>query len=211
MNLVIVEDKEYLREYFLSLLEQMPETQSVIAYSNAEDAVQAIKSDNYPEVVLMDIDLPGMSGIECVSILKNRCPTIQIIMLTIFENEEKIFQALQAGASGYLLKKTPPDELKKAITDVQLGGSPMSMPIARKVVQMFRHFPAQPEQQEPQFALSERELEILTYLAKGYMYKEIADLFDISVHTVRSHLRKIYDKLHVKTRTEATAKFLHSQ
>ncbi|MGH7449822.1 MAG: response regulator, partial [bacterium] len=176
----------------------------VATYANAEAALEDLP-DLEPGVVLMDIGLPGMSGIECIRILKTQHPKLQIMMLTVYEDDDKIFNSLVAGASGYILKKTPPDKLLESIRDLYNGGSPMSSQIARKVVQTFQHTqkPAQPIAD-----LSKREQEILAYLAKGYLYKEIAATLHISVETVRTHLRNIYEKLHVRTRTEAVVKYL---
>jgi DNA-binding NarL/FixJ family response regulator len=207
MTIGLVEDKAHLREWVSGILRRSSEVKEIQLYTNAESALEEIPSTCL-DVVLMDIDLPGMSGIECVHRLKSRCPRTQIIMLTIFDNEERIFEALQAGASGYLLKKTPPDELLKYISDVMKGIPAMSMIVAQKVMEIFRRIPVLPVATGSMEELSSREQEILAYLSKGYMYKEIAEKFDISVHTVRSHLRNIYEKLHVKTRTEATAKYL---
>ena len=154
----------------------------------------------------MDINMPNTSGIECVAKLKALQPTLQIMMLTSFEDNEKIFQSLIAGASGYLLKKTPPTKLLEAIDELHNGGSPMSNQIARKVVETFR---TQPVGSKDTVGLTEREQEILSHLAKGYRYKEIADTLFISVETVRTHLRNIYEKLHVRSRTEAVLKYFN--
>ena len=158
-----------------------------------------------PDVVLMDINLPDLSGIECVRRLKAEYPDLQIMMLTMYEDSEQVFQALAAGASGYLVKRTPPGQLIEALKEVHQGGSPMSMQIARMVVDSFHHMgPARDETAN----LTPREEEILSHLAKGLRYKEIADTLFISVETVRSHLRRIYEKLHVRSRTEAVVKYL---
>jgi DNA-binding NarL/FixJ family response regulator len=155
--------------------------------------------------VLMDINLPHMSGIECVRRLRERLPKTQVLMLTVYEDSDSIFRALRAGASGYLLKRSEPEQLLEGIRDVFQGGSPMTSQIARKVVQTFR---ASDEAQDLSLKLTEREAEILDYLAKGYANKEIADKLQVSVPTVRTHLRSIYEKLHVHSRTEAVAKYL---
>ena len=156
-----------------------------------------------PDVVLMDINLPRMSGIECTRRLKERQPDVPIMMLTIYEDDEKIFDSLTAGASGYLLKKTPPAKLLDAILELHNGGSPMSSRIARKVVETFRALGTSSKEIEN---LSKRESEILSHLAKGYRYKEIADTLFISIETVRTHIRNIYEKLHVRSRSEAVLK-----
>ena len=158
-----------------------------------------------PDVVLMDINLPGMNGVECVRQLKQLLPKVQVMMLTVYEDTENIFNALAAGASGYMLKRTPSKELLEAIQEVQRGGSPMTMHIARKVVQSFQRASPSPSATEN---LSEREQQVLDLLSQGLMYKEIADKLGISYETVHTYIRRIYEKLHVQTRTEAVAKFM---
>ena len=153
----------------------------------------------------MDIQLPKMSGIECVENLKEKSPDLQIMMLTVYEDNEQVFKSLAAGATGYILKRTPPAELLEAIRELHEGGSPMSDQIARKVVQTFQQIGKSSKETEN---LSERETEILSYLAKGYQDKEIAEKFFLSVKTIRTHLRNIYKKLHVHSRTEAVLKYL---
>jgi len=156
-------------------------------------------------VVLMDINLPGMNGVECVRQLKKIAPEIQVMMLTVYEDTENIFDALAAGASGYMLKRTAGKELLEAIAEVKRGGSPMTTHIARKVVQSFQRSAATEAQTE---SLSEREQQVLDLLSQGLMYKEIADKLNISYETVHTYIRRIYEKLQVRTRTEAVAKFL---
>jgi DNA-binding NarL/FixJ family response regulator len=158
-----------------------------------------------PEVVLMDINLPGMNGVECVRRLKPKLPEVQVIMLTVYEDTDSIFNALAAGASGYLLKRTPPAELLEAIRDVHRGGSPMTTHIARKVVQSFQRGGVS---SRPTENLSPREQEVLDCLARGFLYKEIADKLGVSYETVHTYIRRIYEKLQVRSRTEAVAKFL---
>ncbi len=153
----------------------------------------------------MDINLGDMDGIECVRRLTGLMPTAQVLMLTVFEDTEQIFRALTAGASGYLLKRMPPKKLLEAIEEVCAGGSPMSAPIARKVVQSFKLTPAQGDESAD---LSPREHSVLNGLADGLAYKQIADQLGVSIHTVRNYIRRIYEKLHVRTRTEAVAKFM---
>ncbi len=174
-------------------------------HENAELALAALPQER-PSVVLMDINMPGMSGIECVRRLKPQLMETQFMMLTVYEDPDHIFKALSSGASGYLLKRTPRAELLTAIKDVHAGGSPMSSNIARKIVQSFQRFSASPT--EPH-SLSPREREVLELLARGYLYKEISDSLHISVPTVNSHIRRIYEKLHVRSRSQAVAKFTH--
>jgi len=171
----------------------------------AESALVALPQEN-PSVVLMDINMPGMSGIECVRRLKSQMLNTQFVMLTVYEDPDHIFKALTAGASGYLLKRSPRAELLAAIKDVHAGGSPMSSNIARKIVQSFQRFNTSPTETEN---LSPREREVLELLARGYLYKEISDSLRISVPTVNSHIRRIYEKLHVRSRSQAVAKFTH--
>jgi DNA-binding NarL/FixJ family response regulator len=174
-------------------------------YENAETALAALPLDK-PSVVLMDINMPGMSGIECVRRLKPQMLATQFVMLTVYEDPDHIFKALSSGASGYMLKRTPRAELLTSIQDVHAGGSPMSSNIARKIVQSFQRFNTAPTETEN---LSPREREVLELLARGYLYKEIADALHISVPTVNTHIRHIYEKLHVRSRSQAVAKFTH--
>jgi DNA-binding NarL/FixJ family response regulator len=171
------------------------------------DARSALKElpKQLPDVVLMDINLPGMNGVECVRQLKQLLPQTQVMMLTVYEDTENIFNALTAGANGYMLKRTPSKELLEAISEVHRGGSPMTMHIARKVVQSLQQtaLTAQPTEN-----LSEREQQVLDHLSHGLMYKEIAEKLGISYETVHTYIRRIYEKLQVRTRTEAVAKFL---
>jgi DNA-binding NarL/FixJ family response regulator len=158
-----------------------------------------------PKVVLMDINLPGMSGVECVARLKQCLPQSLVLMLTTYEESDLIFASLRAGASGYLLKNMHPSELTQAVEQVHSGGAPMSMQIARKVVNHFQQIKQPASEMEK---LTKRELEILTLLAKGYLYKEIGEHLGITLSTVRAHLHTIYEKLHVQSRTQAVLKFL---
>lgn len=174
------------------------------SYPTGEAALQGIPRDQ-PDVALVDINLPGISGIECVARLKARLPQLQVLMLTTYEDDDLIFNSLRAGASGYLLKDTSPAELIHAIEQIHAGGSPMSMQIARKVVDHF-HKIIRPSSEVEQ--LTRREQELLALLAKGYFYKDIAEQLGISLNTVRTHVHSIYEKLHVQSRTEAATKFL---
>jgi DNA-binding NarL/FixJ family response regulator len=200
----IVEDSRGTRESLTELLGRAPGLRCVGAYANGELALQAIPTEN-PDVVLMDINLPGMSGIECVARLKERLPKLQVLMLTTYEESDLIFDSLRNGASGYLLKNMPPAELVQAVEQVHSGGAPMSMQIARKVVNHFQQIKQPSSDMEK---LTKREQEILALLAKGYLYKEIADNLGISLSTVRAHLHTVYEKLHVQSRTQAVVKFL---
>jgi DNA-binding NarL/FixJ family response regulator len=205
IRIAVVEDDKTIREGLQILLNGSPGFSCIAAFGNGEDAVNDLP-ELKPDVVLMDINLPGMNGIECILALKGRNLQMQFIMLTVFEDADAIFHSLAAGATGYLLKQTPPARLLEAIQDVYKGGSPMSGEIARKVVQSFQHpSPAF----RPVNGLTKREEDILSYLVKGYLYKEIAGFLFISVETVRTHLRNIYEKLQVRTRTEAILKYLN--
>lgn len=199
----IIEDSQGTRESLKALLECTPGLQCVGAHANAEAALRQIPAEK-PDVALVDINLPGMSGIECVARLKESMPETQILILTTYDQDDLIFESLRAGANGFLLKNMPPSELMQAIVQVHAGGSPMSMRIARKVVKYFQNLrpPAQVE------VLTKREQEILALLAKGYLNKEIADRLGVTLSTVRAHLYTVYEKLHVHSRTQAVIKFL---
>jgi len=202
----IVEDIRGTRENLVTLLNGEAGLRCLKAYASGEEAVRDIPA-NKPDVALVDIKLPGMSGIECVAKLKTLVPELRLLMLTTYEEHDLIFNSLRAGASGYLLKQMLHGELVQAIEQVHTGGAPMSMQIARKVVNYFNQF-------QPPVAgagvemLTRREHEILELLAKGYYYKEISSQLGISMNTVRTHLKHIYEKLHVQSRKDATLKFL---
>jgi DNA-binding NarL/FixJ family response regulator len=200
----IVEDNEQLRGTLARVINRAEGFRCLSQYPDAEAAVEALPRDR-PDVVLMDINLPGMNGVECVRRLKQLAPDSLVIMLTVYEDTENIFNALAAGASGYLLKRTPRAELLDAIREVHRGGSPMTTHIARKVVQSFQQTGAS---SQPTERLSPREQEVLDCLSKGFLYKEIADILGIGYETVHTYIRRIYEKLQVRTRTEAVAKFL---
>lgn len=201
----LVEDVDEIRESIAILLNGSGVCRCIGKYRTASEALKGIPSEK-PDVVLMDINLPDLSGIECVRKLKVINPSQQVVMLTMYDDSDQVFRALAAGATGYLLKRTAPAKLLEAIQEVHQGGSPMSMQIARLIVQSFQQSHAPNDQTTN---LTQREQEILSYLAKGLRYKEIADTLFISVETVRSHLRKIYEKLHVRSRTEAVLKYLN--
>ena len=201
----IVEDQEPLRNTLSRVLNRAEGFKCISTYGSAEEALEGLPKDA-PEVVLQDINLPGMNGVECTRKLKEIAPKIQVIMLTVYEDTENIFNALAAGASGYLLKRTSSAELLESIREVHRGGSPMTAHIARKVVQSFqREKSAAAAATED---LSPREREVLDCLSQGFLYKEIAEKLGISYETVHTYIRRIYEKLQVRTRTEAVAKFL---
>ena len=204
INVSIVEDSRGTRESLRELLGRAPGVRCVGAHANGEEALRQIPAEN-PDVVLMDINLPGMSGIECVAQLRERLPKTQVLMLTTYEESDLIFDSLRSGAKGYLLKNMPPAEIVQAVEQVHSGGAPMSMQIARRVVDHFQQI-KQPSSEMEQ--LTRREHEILALLAKGFLYKEIADQLGITLSTVRAHLHTVYEKLHVQSRTEAVVKFL---
>lgn len=201
----IIEDDAPAREIFADWIRRAPGFQFVSQYGSCEEAVTKLP-DVKPAVVLADINLPGKNGIECVRHLKPLLPQTQFVMLTVYEDSNHIFEALAVGASGYLLKQTPRPELIAALKDVYAGGSPMTSNIARKVVQSFQPFEPQADESAN---LSPREHEVLELLARGYLYKEISDSLNISVATVNTYIRRIYEKLHVRSRGQAVAKMGH--
>jgi len=202
ITIAIVEDLDEVREGLKNFLALSPEFLVLDTYRTAEEALINIPGLK-PDIVIMDISLPGMNGIDCIRQLKDETPSTQFMMFTVYENDEKVFEALKAGASGYLLKNTGLVQLIEALKELQNGGSPMSSNIARKLVTLFRQ---QQRDAEPLKMLSNRENEILHLLAKGLLYKEIADQLCISTGTVRQHIHKVYEKLHVQNRTEALNK-----
>jgi DNA-binding NarL/FixJ family response regulator len=206
ITVCIVEDDAELRESIGRFIGGAPGFACVGACGTGEEALEVIPA-KAPAVVLMDINLPGMSGIECVRKLKERAPDLQVIMLTVYENSDRIFEALAAGACGYLVKRTPPEKLLEAIADISAGGSPMSSQIARKVVQAFQSAAPSLSLQE---RLSPREEQVLELLSKGRAYKQIAGEMNLHIGTVRTYIRRMYEKLHVNCRTEAVVKYLDS-
>jgi DNA-binding NarL/FixJ family response regulator len=201
----IVEDDPGIRDSLVRVLNRAAGIKCLASYSTAEEALRGLpEAKPPPDIVLMDINLPGMNGVDCVKKLKARLPSVQIMMVTVYENPEQIFEALAAGATGYILKQTPPAKLLEAIAEMHRGGAPMSSQIARKVVISFQT--AQPSGEAS--TLSPREQEILAWLAKGYLIKEIADPLGIGFDTVRSHIRRIYEKLQVHSRAQAVAKYV---
>jgi len=207
VRVVLVEDKPGVRDSWVKLINSLPGFSCVQTCASGEDALRVIPVAN-PDVVLMDIFLPRMSGIECTARLKLQLPKIQILILTAVEDDELVFMALEAGADGYLLKRTKPDDLKAAMLDVLGGGAPMTSEIARRVVESFRRTS---KQTKDTVRLTTREEEILILLSKGYANKEIADQLSISPETVGSHLKHIYEKMHVRSRAEAVARYMTSK
>lgn len=209
-DIAIVEDNAALGAGLRKIVESATDFRCVGVWTTAEEALKKIDAFR-PQVVLMDINLPGMSGIEATARIKHHLPELQVIMVTVYRDHDQIFAALKAGASGYLLKRSTPEEVRQAIRDVRSGGAPMSAEIARRVVEAF-HQPAKAAGAGAEdVKLSKRETEILELLTKGLANKEIADRLDISVETVRVHLRRVYEKLHVHSRTEAAMKFRDSR
>lgn len=205
IRVAVVEDNATLRRNLDRWLARTPGFECVAACESGETALETIPRE-VPDVVLMDIHMPGMSGVECTARLKPVLPAVQILMLTVYEDTETIFKALRAGASGYLLKRATPQEVLSAIRDVRQGGAPMTSAIARKIVSAFQE---PMPQADPSIALSEREREVLDGLARGHSNKEIGALLQLSPLTVKNHLANIYQKLHVRCRTEAVMAYLH--
>jgi len=200
----IVEDNDGLRRSLLRLISHTPGMCCVGSWSEGKSALAQLPALK-PDVVLMDINIPGMSGIECTAQLKMLCPETQVIIVTVYEDNESIFRALQAGACGYMLKRAFSENILEAITEVRSGGVPMSSDIARKVIQAFQKPAPQPG---IPVDLTKREAEILELVAQGLVNKEIGDRLEISYWTVKAHVRHIYEKLHVRTRSEAVVKFM---
>ncbi|HUC84413.1 MAG TPA: response regulator transcription factor [Candidatus Acidoferrales bacterium] len=205
ISVSIVDDEAKLRQSIATFVNGSPGFKCVSSYGSAEAALKGLPADR-PDVVLMDINMGGLSGIDCVERLKETAPNLQVLMLTVYEDTDKIFRALAAGANGYLLKRSSPTKLLAAIREVHAGGSPMTSSIARKVVASFQKNadPKQPGHEQ----LSPREQAVLDGLAKGWTYKQLASELDISIDTIRTYIRRIYEKLHVQSRTEAVAKYL---
>jgi DNA-binding NarL/FixJ family response regulator len=204
ISVAIVEDDAPLRSSMCGILQRATQCRCVGAFGSAEEALREIPGLS-PQVVLMDINLPGMDGVQCVRRLAELIPKAQILMLTVHEDTDTIFESLSAGAAGYLLKPVRAAELLEAVKDVYAGGAPMTSHIARKVVQSFKRAGAGPDESKQ---LSPRERDVLDYLVKGYSYKEVADQMKISYSTVHTHIEHIYHKLHVQSRAQAVAKYL---
>jgi len=198
----IVEDLAEIREGLIDLVRSDRELLMIGSFEDAESAVQKLP-DLKADIVIMDINLPGMSGIDCIKSVKEKCPGTQFMMFTVYENDDKVLQAMQAGATSYLLKRTKPEQILEGIKELNQGGSPMSSNIARKLLNIFLHEKKTTKKE----ILSDRENEVLQLLADGLLYKEIAERLFISHGTVRQHLHNIYEKLHVHNRTEAVNKY----
>jgi DNA-binding NarL/FixJ family response regulator len=205
IRVAIVEDDEEIRANLTHRIGGSPAFKLLASYADAESALAELPR-TAPDVVLMDINLPGMDGVECVRRLKAKMPGAQFVMLTVYEDNNRLFKSLIAGASGYLLKRTPPAKLLAAIREAHQGGSPMTPQIARRVVQ---HFQQMPEPSPDVQKLTPRETDVLNQLAKGFRYKEIIDNLGISAGTLHSYISNVYEKLHVHSRTEAVVKFLN--
>lgn len=204
----IVEDNIKIRNLIQKFLDMQEKMSCKIAVDSVEEMLEYLEENESPDVLLMDIQLPGMSGIEGIGIIKKKYPEIEIIMLTIYHDSHKIFNSLVAGASGYLLKHTSLPEIKESIENLVEGGAPMSPQIARKVIE---HFKKPEPEKNPDSDLTSREQDIVNGLVDGLSYKLIADRFDISIDTVRAHIRNIYKKLHVNSKAEVIAKSLRGE
>lgn len=201
-SIAIIEDDDKIRQYLYEELLQHLDVKRIEQFSNAEDAIRNLSIDPV-EIAMFDIQLPGMSGIECIRRLKMIHPRMQMMVLTVYDNPDTIFDALKAGANSYILKSTAPDKIVEAVKELHEGGSPISSQIARKVIEAFQ---LKENANEYFQTLSRREQEILENLSKGYRYKEIADKLFVSIETVRTHIRNIYEKLQVNSRVEALKK-----
>jgi DNA-binding NarL/FixJ family response regulator len=204
LRISIVEDDNTIRETLRSLFIFEEDMEPFSVHSNAEDALMRL-GDHCPDVVIMDINLPGASGIDCVRQLSQRCIGTQFLMYTVHDDDHRVFEALKAGANGYILKSSTPDQILDAVRELSAGGSPMSAHVARRLVQQFR--PVAGGSTLSDGDLSEREHGVLAQLAQGLLYKEIADKLGISVGTVKQHIHRIYEKLHVQNRTEAVNRY----
>lgn len=210
IEVAIIEDNVALGESLQKVVESMPDARCIGVWGSAEEGLKKIDAFR-PSIVLMDINLPGMSGIEATGLLKRHLPEIQVIIVTVHREHEKIFDALKAGACGYLLKRSRAADVRQAIMEVHDGGAPMSAEIARRVVEAFHRKGVQSSAAtEPEVVLSQRETDVAQLIAEGLANKEIADRLGISTETVRGHLKNIYEKLHVRSRTEAAVKYLDS-
>src|SRR4051812_12960149 len=204
-KIALCEDNDSFRESLKQFIEDSPGFSVVASLSSAQDIIDVV-NENLPDIILMDIDLPGLTGIQATALVKSHFPGVHVLILTVYEDDEKIFDAILAGASGYLLKKTAPSRILEAISEIRDGGASMSSSIVKKVLNFFnRQTAAEPFNE---YTLSDRELDILKCLVNGDSYKMIADNCDISIGTVRSHINSIYKKLHINSKSEAVAKAL---
>jgi DNA-binding NarL/FixJ family response regulator len=210
IRVALVEDNQAARRNFSRMFSMSPEFQCVGAYPAGELLFKSLPRIN-PDIVLMDINLPGLDGIECVSLLRAQYPAIQVIMLTVFEDSDRIFRALRAGASGYLLKRILPEELLQAVRYVHAGGAAMTSLVARRVAEEFKQPPPSGNPSNEMEQLSLREMEVLEKLAEGCLVKEIAAHMKVGFGTVRTYIRRIYEKLHVRSRAQAAAHYYHRQ
>ncbi len=204
----IVEDNKKIRDLIQRYLDMQDELKCPVAVDTVEEMIEYLEDHPHPNVILMDIQLPGMSGIKGIGLIKEKYPEIDIIMLTVYHDSHKIFNALRAGASGYLLKHTSLPEIRESILKLIDGGAPMSPQIARKVI---NHFQENAPKKDPESDLTPREHDIVNGLVDGLSYKMIADRYDISIDTVRAHIRNIYKKLHVNSKAEVIAKSLKGE
>lgn len=210
IKVMVFDDNKGRLESLELLINQYDDMRCVGTFENCAGINEKVKQ-NKPDVVLMDIDMPGLNGIEGLKLIRKNAPEVMVIMQTVFDEEDKIFEAVRSGAHGYFLKKTPPSKLIEGIRDVMDGGAPMTPSVAKKVLEVFKGQAGRSSTQTPRFDLTPRELEILSHLVKGASYKMIADQCGISWHTVNSHFKKIYEKLHVHSAAEAISKVLEQK
>lgn len=211
IRIAIFDDNKSIRESITMLLKTVPELEVAGSFSHVLDCVADVRSCQ-PDIILMDIEMPGMTGIEAVKIIKKEFPQVQILMQTVFEDDDRVFDSICAGASGYILKNHLNTRLVESIRELQYGGSPMSPTIARKVLAKLQQIPQHVQSASPpDYHLSPREKEVLSCIVEGLSYKMIADRLNISYETVRSHVKKIYEKLHVASLTEAVAKAINQK
>lgn len=210
INVVIYEDNQELRESLKQLIDAEKDMKCIASFSTCIQCRSDVQT-LMPHVVMMDIDLPGMNGIEGVKQIRSVSPEVHVIMLTVFDDNHRVFEAVCAGATGYLLKRTPDEKIIEAIRDVQTGGAPMTSRIARQVLQLFSGRESREITATSDYQLTKRETETLSWLVKGYSYKMIAEKMEVSIDTVRAHIKKIYEKLHVHSMNEAVAKAINQK